>query len=65
MRLYQVFGRHQKFDRLIPYIIKCALDGKNFNSTEGKQIRDFLFIDDLNDDSFIELYSRRKMYLTK
>ena len=24
-----------------------------------------LFIDDLNDDSFIELYSRRKMYLTK
>ena len=25
----------------------------------------FLFIDDLNDDSFIELYSRRKMYLTK
>lgn len=49
LRLYQVFGRHQKFDRLIPYIIKCALDGKNFNSTEGKQIRDFLFIDDLID----------------
>jgi len=24
-----------------------------------------LFIDDLNDDSFFELYSRRKMYLTK
>jgi carbamoyl-phosphate synthase large subunit len=24
-----------------------------------------LFIDDLHDDSFIELYSRRKMYLTK
>ena len=49
LRLYQVFGRYQKFDRLIPYIIKCALDNKNFNSTEGKQIRDFLFIDDLID----------------
>jgi carbamoyl-phosphate synthase large subunit len=24
-----------------------------------------LFIDDLNDESFSELYSRRKMYLTK
>jgi len=24
-----------------------------------------LFIDDLNDDAFIELFSRRKMYLTK
>ena len=24
-----------------------------------------LFIDDLNDDEFFELYSRRKMYLTK
>ena len=24
-----------------------------------------LFIDDLNDESFLELYSRRKMYLTK
>ena len=24
-----------------------------------------LFIDDLNDDQFFELYSRRKMYLTK
>jgi carbamoyl-phosphate synthase large subunit len=23
-----------------------------------------LFIDDLNDDEFFELYSRRKMYLT-
>jgi carbamoyl-phosphate synthase large subunit len=23
-----------------------------------------LFIDDLNDESFLELYSRRKMYLT-
>ena len=24
-----------------------------------------LFIDDLNDDDFYEIYSRRKMYLTK
>jgi carbamoyl-phosphate synthase large subunit len=24
-----------------------------------------LFIDDLNDDTFLELFSRRKMYLTK
>ena len=42
-----------------PDVIKQL--GPEMKST-GESI---LFIDDLNDDSFFELYSRRKMYLTK
>ncbi len=41
----------------------------NVNKQLGPEMKStgesILFIDDLNDDSFFELYSRRKMYLTK
>lgn len=47
LRLYQVYGPNQKFDRLIPYVIKNSLDNKKFSCTDGKQSRDFLFVDDL------------------
>ncbi len=47
LRLYQVYGPHQKKDRLIPYVIDCCLKNKKFPCTDGSQIRDFLFVDDL------------------
>tara|TARA_A100001011_G_scaffold274743_1_gene284236 strand:- start:1916 stop:2812 length:897 start_codon:yes stop_codon:yes gene_type:complete len=50
VRPYQVYGPFQKKDRLIPIIIDSCLKNKKFACTEGKQKRDFLFIDD-----FIEL----------
>ena len=41
----------------------------NVNKQLGPEMKStgesILFIDDLNDDAFFELYSRRKMYLTK
>jgi nucleoside-diphosphate-sugar epimerase len=46
LRPYQIFGPFQKFDRLIPQVIKFCLQNKRFNCTEGNQKRDFLFIDD-------------------
>lgn len=46
LRPYQIFGPYQKFDRLIPFVIKNSLKGKNFNCSAGIQIRDFLFVDD-------------------
>lgn len=49
LRLYQIYGPYQKFDRLIPFVIRCALKGKRFNCTSGKQLRDFLYINDLID----------------
>ena len=41
----------------------------NVNKQLGPEMKStgesILFIDDLNDDAFLELFSRRKMYLTK
>ena len=46
LRLYQIYGPHQKFDRLIPLAIKNLLSGNKFNSSKGLQVRDFLYVDD-------------------
>ncbi len=47
LRLYQVYGPNQKFDRLIPQVIKSCLDNRKFKCTDGSQIRDFLYVEDL------------------
>ena len=47
LRLYQIYGPFQKINRLIPLTIKNLLSNKNFNSTSGAQVRDFLYIEDL------------------
>lgn len=47
LRLYQIYGPYQDATRLIPHVIKSCLNKKNFNCTDGDQLRDFLFIDDL------------------
>ena len=46
LRLYQVYGPFQKSNRLIPYVIKNCLKNKSFNCSDGRQYRDFLYIDD-------------------
>ncbi len=59
--------------RLEGYAIKQPVFSFNKFPDVNKQLgpemkstgESILFIDDLNDDSFFELYSRRKMYLTK
>ena len=59
--------------RLNGYAIKQPVFSFNKFPDVNKQLgpemkstgESILFIDDLNDDSFFELYSRRKMYLTK
>lgn len=47
LRLYQVYGPYQKFDRLVPYVIKSCLENKKFNCSDGLQLRDFLHVEDL------------------
>ena len=47
VRLYQAYGPDQKFNRLIPMVIKSCLEKNFFACTTGNQIRDFLYIDDL------------------
>ena len=47
LRLYQIYGPNQSVNRLIPIIISSCLKNKKFDCSSGKQVRDFLYIDDL------------------
>lgn len=46
IRLYQVYGPHQDFNRLIPDVIINCLKKCAFRCSEGKQSKDYLYIDD-------------------
>ena len=45
-RPYLVYGPGQDDNRLIPHVIKNCLDDKSFPCSNGKQYRDFVYIDD-------------------
>ncbi len=47
LRLYLVYGPYQDANRVIPYTIMNSLLNRKFNCSNGKQFRDFLYIDDL------------------
>ena len=46
LRFFQIYGPYQKPNRLIPIVITEAIKDKNFNCSDGKQSRDFLYVDD-------------------
>ncbi len=46
LRPYQIYGPYQKFDRLIPHVIRSCLRNKSFDCTDGFQLRDFLYVED-------------------
>lgn len=46
VRPYQVYGPKQDNNRIIPFIINACLNNLKFPCSAGKQLRDFLFIDD-------------------
>jgi len=47
LRLFLVYGPHQKNDRLIPQVIKGCLIKKKFPVSKGNQLRDFCYVDDV------------------
>lgn len=49
IRLFLVYGPHQKTDRLIPYLINNCLLNKKYDVSHGTQYRDFCYIDDVID----------------
>ncbi len=59
LRPYQIFGPYQKLDRLIPQVIKFCLKDKKFDCTEGRQKRDFLFVDDFV-DLILKILNKKK-----
>lgn len=60
LRLYQVFGPKQKEDRLIPYVISSCKKDKKFKCTDGKQLRDFLYVDDFT-SLVIKICNKKKI----
>jgi len=47
LRLFLVYGPHQKSDRLIPQVINGCLKKINFPVSKGIQLRDFCYVDDV------------------
>jgi nucleoside-diphosphate-sugar epimerase len=47
LRLYLVYGPYQSTNRVIPITITNAIKGIDFDCSEGKQLRDFLHIEDV------------------
>ena len=46
LRFYLVYGPKQDINRFIPTIIRGCLKNKKFPTSDGSQLRDFLYIDD-------------------
>ena len=47
LRLFQAYGPMQENNRLIPYVINSCIKDKKFQCSDGTQLRDFIYIDDL------------------
>lgn len=59
IRLYQAYGPNQKFNRLIPLVIRSCLKKEKFPCTYGTQRRDFLYIDDFINLIFKVLHNKK------
>lgn len=46
LRPYQLYGPYQDDNRFIPFVINSCLKNLKFPCSQGKQLRDFLYIDD-------------------
>lgn len=59
IRLYQAYGPRQDFNRLIPIVIKACRRNEKFNCSDGNQLRDFTYIDDII-DAIIKSLKKKK-----
>lgn len=46
-RIFLTYGEYQKYDRLIPYIIKSALNNKIIKISNPNEIRDFIHVSEV------------------
>ncbi len=44
-----MYGPYQQTDRLIPFVILNSIMNKNFPCSNGKQFRDFIYVNDVVD----------------
>ena len=47
LRLYLVYGPHQDINRVIPITIQNSIKNKKFDCSNGLQLRDFTYVDDV------------------
>lgn len=47
LRLFSVFGRGEAPQRLIPYMVSRLAAGQEVDLTDGNQVRDFVYVDDV------------------
>ena len=47
LRLYQAYGPKQDINRFIPIVIDACLKKISFNCSDGKQLRDFVYVSDV------------------
>ena len=59
LRLYLAYGPKQDFNRFIPIIIKGCIENKKFPCSEGQQLRDFVYVDDVVDAIIKSLTSEK------
>jgi len=61
LRLFLVYGPHQKDDRLIPQVINGCLKKKKFPVSKGNQLRDFCYVDDVINAIILSLIKKRAL----
>jgi nucleoside-diphosphate-sugar epimerase len=49
LRPFNVYGPQQSPDRIIPELIMSALNGQDLKMTEGRQTREFMYVEDVAD----------------
>ena len=47
LRVYQAYGPNQSTNRFLPILITNCLKNRKFDTSDGKQLRDFIYIKDL------------------
>ena len=63
IRLYLVYGPYQDINRIIPITIQNSIENKKFNCSNGKQLRDFIYVDDVISAIIIILKKNEKNIL--
>lgn len=59
LRLYQVYGPNQDSNRLISSVILGCISNKTIYCSHGRQIRNFIFVDDVINSIFKALKSKK------
>lgn len=57
IRLFLVYGPNQNNQRFLPQVISACISNKSFPVSEGNQLRDFCFVNDVVDGIFLAIES--------